>query len=568
MKFTVERAAFLKAVQSLQTRAAAQDSLAYLSDVLLRTTDDRHLELSAENVLGDTKVTVNAHISETGADFISVRRLSEVLRKAKAETMQLTKATGGQVRIECGEKVYLLDATHSEASAPIALVESKRRRKVTSSLSISILLHLIFAFIVALTIKNQLPEEEDRLIIDFVEVSSSSVRRMKKPRTKRIQPRVNLTKSFKPSNQPRVDVSTPTQIAETARQPLTSIRQNIDFAAKVPDAIGTSVTTAARIPVGPRDLNLSAPRNVEGGTTRLLTENLRAPSRGNARSAGITSMVESTGAVDSADLSGARFTQLIMVPENRLGAILVGEGTDVQGHIRLIRLKHSLSDWWQDPTAIPSFMNWLGEHTRLRADMRFEGGALSMTDPRILDAPLIFMTGHDKDITVGRNLVKGGPLTNSFTSDERAALRKYIVERGGMLFFDDCGFNGLFAQIVANELEQIFPEYPLELIMHNHEIYSIYYQLSVPPTGGDVFWGSENNPKASKFKYQKGITIGRRLAVVYNRKDYMCAMETAEIASRTMLRMRRSSDVHRFMTNLLFYAMKYGDNVDRSAYKP
>ena len=87
------------------------------------------------------------------------------------------------------------------------------------------------------------------------------------------------------------------------------------------------------------------------------------------------------------------------------------------------------------------------------------------------------------------------------------------------------------------------------------------------PNGGDVYWGSENKPKATKFRFHKGITIGRRLAVVYNRKDYMCAMETAEINSRTMLRMRRSADVHRFMTNLLFYTMKYGGNVDRSQYK-
>ena len=79
-------------------------------------------------------------------------------------------------------------------------------------------------------------------------------------------------------------------------------------------------------------------------------------------------------------------------------------------------------------------------------------------------------------------------------------------------------------------------------------------------------WGSENNPKTSKFKYQKGISIERRLGVVFNRKDYMCAMETAEIPSRTMLRMRRSSDVHRFMTNLLVYTMRYGGNTDRSNY--
>ena len=244
---------------------------------------------------------------------------------------------------------------------------------------------------------------------------------------------------------------------------------------------------------------------------------------------------------------------------------------EIRGHIRLIRLKHSLSDWWQDPSAIPSFAKWLEENTDLRADMTYAGGALRMTDPRILSAPMVIMTGHDKDMTVARNLAtpdrKNAPLAAHFSSEERAALRKYIVERGGMLFFDDCGFNGLFAATVANELYRTFPEYPLKNLMHTHKIYSIYYDLPRPPTGGDVFWGSENHPKASQFKYQKGITINNRLGVVYNRKDYMCAMETVEIQSRTMLRMRRSKDVHRFMTNLLIYTMKYGGNTDRSGYK-
>ena len=258
----------------------------------------------------------------------------------------------------------------------------------------------------------------------------------------------------------------------------------------------------------------------------------------------------------------------ILVPEDRLGAVLEGKGTEIRGHIRLIRLKHSLSDWWQDPTAISSFAKWLGENTNLRADMKYAGGSLRLTDSRILNAPLVIMTGHDKDITVGRNLTKEGPLTNSLSAPERAALRKYIVERGGMLFFDDCGFHGLFAAIVADELQTIFPEYPLENLPHHHEIYNIYYQLPRPPTGGDVFWGSENHPKPTQFRYQRGITINKRLAVVFNRKDYMCAMETVEIESRTMLRLRRSTDVHRFMANLLVYAMKYGGNTDRSGYKP
>ena len=259
--------------------------------------------------------------------------------------------------------------------------------------------------------------------------------------------------------------------------------------------------------------------------------------------------------------------ELVQLPKEQLGGILAGSGNEIRGHIRLIRLKHSLSDWWQDPTAIPALIKWLEAYTSIRADMDFQGGALPLTDPQIMDAPLIIMTGHDKDITVGRGLAKDGPLQTGFTPQERAALRKYIVEKGGMLFFDDCGFNGLFAHIVADELKTIFPEYPLEIIPHDHELYTLYYQLPKPPTGGDVFWGNENNAQPTQFPYQKGITIDNRLAVVYNRKDYMCAMETAEIESRTMLRLRRSTDVYRFMSNLLIYALKYGGNTDRTAYK-
>ena len=260
------------------------------------------------------------------------------------------------------------------------------------------------------------------------------------------------------------------------------------------------------------------------------------------------------------------FRNLVKVPKEKLGGVLEGTENEIRGHIRLIRLKHSLSDWWQDPTAIPALIKWLEDHTPIRADMDFAGGALRLTDPQIMDAPLIIMTGHDKDITVGRGLAKDGPLQTGFTPAERAALRKYIVEKGGMLFFDDCGFNGLFAHIVADELRQIFPEYPLDILPHDHEIYSIHYDLPKPPTGGDVFWGNENNAQPTQFRFQKGIIIDDRLAVIYNRKDYMCAMETAEIESRTMLRLRRSTDVYRFMSNLLIYALKHGGNIDRTGY--
>ena len=302
---------------------------------------------------------------------------------------------------------------------------------------------------------------------------------------------------------------------------------------------------------------------------QMKTDNYSTGSRGTGTTqTGLSDFLD--GSLPTGDLGDGfdtAFRNLVKIPKEKLGGILEGTGTEIRGHIRLIRLKHSLSDWWQDPTAIPALIKWLEQQTPIRADMDFAGGALRLTDPQIMDAPLIIMTGHDKDITVGRGLAKDGPLQTGFTPAERAALRKYIVEKGGMLFFDDCGFNGLFAHIVADELKQIFPEYPLEILPHEHELYSIHYNLPKPPTGGDVFWGNENNAQPTQFRYQKGIIIDDRLAVIYNRKDYLCAMETAEIESRTMLRLRRSTDVYRFMSNLLIYALKYGGNTDRTGYK-
>ena len=73
---------------------------------------------------------------------------------------------------------------------------------------------------------------------------------------------------------------------------------------------------------------------------------------------------------------------------DKLGSIIDEEDGIVRGHIRLIRLKHEMSDWWQDPTAIPSLIKWLREHTpSITADMKYAGGSLSLTDEDIMKAP-------------------------------------------------------------------------------------------------------------------------------------------------------------------------------------
>lgn len=435
----------------------------------------------------------------------------------------------------------------------------------------SIGLHLLFVIIAALLFSGQRELNRDAFEATFFTLNPARTAVEIRPTRRTVSAHTPLlsetsTETRIPTHASRrSEVTSPLQRNETdVVQPVPPLDVETDILNPTELSVTPTLPNSRQLGGG-----LVKPESSLTDNRRLKTDNYSTRHRGiNTSKTGLSEFLDGSlptgGLGDGFDTA---FRNLVKIPKEKLGGVLEGTGSEIRGHIRLIRLKHSLSDWWQDPTAIPALIKWLEEQTPIRADMDFAGGALRITDPQIMDAPLIIMTGHDKDITVGRGLAKEGPLQTGFTPAERAALRKYIVEKGGMLFFDDCGFHGLFAHIVADELKQIFPEYPLEILPHEHELYSIYYHLSKPPTGGDVFWGNENNAQPTQFRYQKAIVIDDRLAVVYNRKDYLCAMETAEIESRTMLRLRRSTDVYRFMSNLLIYALKYGGNTDRTGYQ-
>ena len=252
---------------------------------------------------------------------------------------------------------------------------------------------------------------------------------------------------------------------------------------------------------------------------------------------------------------------------DKLGSIIDEEDGVVRGHIRLIRLQHQMSDWWQDPTAIPSLIKWMRENARsITADMQYAGGALPLTDARIMDAPLVIMTGHDQAMSVSyRRLADRNSQASGFTDAERAALRTYILDYNGMLFFDYCGSGGnekSFAHLVETELRTVFPEYPMKTLDNiRHEIFQSYYKLKKTPVGGSAFWGTGYKGGNIKWRHIKGILVpGRlgkpRLAVVFCPLDYLCSMETAEVDSRAPLASRRSSDVYRFMTNMFIYQMR------------
>ena len=441
---------------------------------------------------------------------------------------------------------------------------AKQRRN--KALIFSLGLHAILIIGVAIWLLKPLVEQtEDSFIVDFV------------PPPPRIHRPKKTIREVKPT-QPTAGPSINSAAAKHPPAALSSIPRITD----TPNLEAPPLSTAADLLPSPEAIlsvtDVNSPTiergsgEIEGGDAVLGSGNsgeiVGQRSGGSGESLG--NLTQSGGTGQDALGEGIPETLGSYRSEigDKLGSIIDEEDGIVRGHIRLIRLKHDMSDWWQDPTAIPSLIKWLREHTpAVTADMKYAGGALPLTDARIMDAPLVIMTGHDQAMSVSyQRLTERNSQASGFSDAERAALRKYILDYNGMLFFDYCGDGGnekSFANLVETELRTVFPEYPMKTLEVRHDVFQSYFKLTKTPVGGSTFWGTgyQGGGGNVKWRHLKGILVpGRlgkpRLAVVFCQLDYLCSMETSEIDSRAPLASRRSSDVYRFMTNMFIYQMR------------
>ncbi len=288
-------------------------------------------------------------------------------------------------------------------------------------------------------------------------------------------------------------------------------------------------------------------------------------------------MTENTGAIDLKD-SLRYLSQDVSLgdmavpplPIGEPGGRVIGRGRDIKGVFRFSRIKHGLSDWWADPTSLIGLAVWMNSNTKIRTDMNIEGGALKLTDAHLMKAPLVFMTGHDPAVVrqnKGRfQAAQATTLNARLTQPERIALRKYLVEAGGTIFYDDCGLNSMrwpLMQTLINELRAALPEYPVMPIPNDHEIYSCFYELGGPPWGVASLW--KHGPKGEVPDYLKGLFIDGRIAVVLSQRDYLCGAKTVNVHAG---KMHRQIGSYQFMTNVVIYALTHGKISDYSDYVP
>ena len=464
-------------------------------------------------------------------------------------------------------------------------------KKISGALTTSLILHGVAVLILGVYLVTQTPQFKDLVGAQVLEPPEPPKPQVRKRVIKQIKPTIpteNAVVVEQLQVQPRV--TTAAVVHTTSVKPQTVL----EFSNKVvkldqhinpnvpkvvnPNARVPQVTTHADLPVSdaPGASAWSGPvasapsagpsnfgRGIAGGIVQVKVAFERSPE---------LTMVEQVGAardalgdvVESITLGNVEVPPL---PRGEPGGRVIGKGRDIQGVFRFARIRHNLADWWADASSLNALTKWLNERTNIKADMNVEGGAVKLTDANLQKTPIAFFTGH-APVIVRRFLNKGrlGTALNSrFTEPEAAGLRRYLVDRGGFLVFDDCGMQWggqTFFRIFVAQMRYVIPEYQFERIPNDHEVYNNFYEMGGPPIGFDVFWFGTKAPKRN---FLEGISVGENLSVLLVRRDYMCAMEAVSLPSRAV---HYSPGVYRFMTNVAIYSLTHGKISDYSRYVP
>jgi len=275
------------------------------------------------------------------------------------------------------------------------------------------------------------------------------------------------------------------------------------------------------------------------------------------------------GLGDMAEAVTIGFEDVRPLPPGEPGGRIIGTHGDIRGVFRLVRVKHDLSDWWADSSSLNALAKWLNEKTKIKTDMNVEGGAVRLTDANLQKSPMLWMTGHDPAIVQSQGLLREGgggqKLDTRLGELEAANLRRYLVQKQGLLIFDDCGVNApsqAMIKIFQAQMRLVMPEYGIERLENDHPVYSTFYELAGPPVGFDIFWWGTRPPKRN---FLEGVSVGDKLVALMVRRDYMCAMEAVNLPTRSV---NYSPGVYRWATNVVVYSLTTGLISDYSQYVP
>jgi len=180
------------------------------------------------------------------------------------------------------------------------------------------------------------------------------------------------------------------------------------------------------------------------------------------------------------DLDFGRYQAIIIQdPENK---------RNVSGFLNMRIIDYDVADKNRDrfPTAVEDLMRYMRDHTRIKAQI--QGTTIELSDPRIMEAPLLYMTGNDATLQI--------------TDIEKRNLGEYL-RNGGFMFAEEIrqanattGLEGSGAGVAGTPFDRQFKALmadPLVLgsegakwqkIPKTHPLYSSFFDFDGPPMGG------------------------------------------------------------------------------------
>jgi len=192
--------------------------------------------------------------------------------------------------------------------------------------------------------------------------------------------------------------------------------------------------------------------------------------------------------------------------------------------------RYESGDWDSAPTVPANLIDSVARYTGI--DVSPSGASISLSSEKILDYPLVYLTGH---------------LPFRFTEAERRNVRT-LVDRGGMIFIDDHNHDigGVFHKTATEEIGRTFA--PLRDLPNDHALYSCFFRFDDgPPATSHELNGWGDN---LVHRNLQAVMRGNRIGVLYSSKDYSSEWNYHPDNKRFS-----AVDNTRFGVNIIVYAL-------------
>jgi hypothetical protein len=170
------------------------------------------------------------------------------------------------------------------------------------------------------------------------------------------------------------------------------------------------------------------------------------------------------------------------------------------------QIKHN-GPWKTRGAAFPMLLNALNKETGTQVS--FDLRDVSLTDGTLFEMPFVYLTGTTDF---------------SFTEEERAALRKYLLQ-GGVLFAEAGEGRATFDIAFRNELAKVLPGKTLATLPPGHELFRQPKGVDVvkarPALAAKKGGATEQPPELM------GVDFNGSLGVIYSPNDLSAGWERA-----------------------------------------